>query len=268
MRRHAVALRAGSAIAVGLLALLCAGPGAASNTTDYTDTWWNPTESGWGMQVVQQVDVLFATIYVYDAQTSPDWYSAALAQNAAGTWKGDLYATHGPWFGGPFDPAAVTKRLVGELAVTFDASDRGTLVYSVDGVIVQRPIERITMRDASLSGTYAFWMSATVGPCAGQPASSGVLAAAAEISHTGGAVNAQLELIASDGTLDCNLVGTYVQSGRLARSDGTFSCPGGGYGTYSMSDLETAPDHMCGDLVLHNNANGCTLSASFASMRF
>lgn len=268
MRRHAVAPRAGSAVAIGLLALLCAGAGAASNTTDYTDTWWNPTESGWGMQVVQQADVLFATIYVYDAQTSPDWYSAALGQKADGTWKGDLYATRGPWFGGPFNPVAVTKRLVGELAVTFSASDRGTLVYSVDGVPVRKSVERITMRTVSLSGTYAFWMNATVGPCGGQPASSGVLAVAADVSHTGGAVNAELELVAADGTLDCSLVGNYVQSGRLARSDGTFSCPGGGYGTYSMADLETAPDHMCGDLVLRNHANGCTLSASFASMRF
>jgi hypothetical protein len=157
---------------------------------------------------------------------------------------------------------------VGQLAVTFSASDHGTLVYSVDGVPVQKSIERITMRTANLSGTYAFWMSATLSPCGGQPASSGVLAAVAEISHTGGTVSTQLELVAADGTLDCNLVGTYGQSGRLARSSGTFSCPGGGYGTYSMSDLETAPDHMCGDLVLHNNANGCTLSAAFASMRY
>jgi len=266
MNRLAVVQRAIRAIGIGLLATICAAPRAASIPNDYTDTWWNPAESGWGVQLVQQVDVIFATIYVYDLQSNPDWYAATLTLNPAGTWKGDLYATHGPWFGGPFDASTVTKRQVGELAVTFSGTNHGTLAYSIDGTPVSRTIERMTMRNADLSGGYLFWMNATIG-CAGEPAQSGALAALGQFTHAAGHVTAQVQIVAADGTLTCDFAGNYVQTGRLARSDGTFSCPAGGSGTYSMTDLETAPDHMCGEFVMRNSANGCTLSSTFASVR-
>jgi hypothetical protein len=267
MASHAVVRRAFSAVLIGLVAAICAVSRAAPGPTDYTDHWWNPDESGWGVQFVQQVDVIFATIYVYDRQSSPDWYAAALWPGAGGAWKGDLYATRGPWFGGPFDSTGVAKQRVGDMTVTFASSSRGTLSYSVDGVPVTKAIERYTMRTADVSGGYMFWMNATTSACGGYPAQSGALAALGDITHSGGTLSAQMQLIAADGTLVCEFSGRYAQSGKLARTDGTYTCEGGASGTYSMSDLETAPDHMCGELTMRNNANGCTLSATFASVR-
>ena len=268
MNRLAVAKRVSAAVAIGALALACAVSRAASIPTDYTDTWWNSAESGWGVQLIQQVDVIFATIYVYDLQSNPDWYAATLNPQPDGAWKGDLYATHGPWFGGSFDSKAVTTRRVGDLALTFTGSNRGALVYSIDGVPVSRTVERMTMRTADLSGVYMFWMNATIGACGGEPAQSGALAAVASFTHAGGSVSAQVQLVAADGTLACDFSGAFVQTGRLGRTDGTFSCAAGAaYGTYSMTDLETAPDHMCGEFVMRNSVNGCTLSSTFASVR-
>jgi hypothetical protein len=88
MNGLAVVKRAVNVIALGLLASFSATSRAA-DSADYTDTWWNPNESGWGMQVVQQVEVMYATLYVYDHQGSPDWYGAAIAKDPGGTWKGD-----------------------------------------------------------------------------------------------------------------------------------------------------------------------------------
>lgn len=267
MTRNAAAQRAFRAAAIGVLALLCTASRAATNSIDYTDTWWNPVEDGWGLQVVQQVDVMFATLYVYDAQASPDWYTAALTPDAAGAWKGELYATRGPWFGAPFNPAAVSKRHVGDFSITFTAPDKGTLAYSVDGVPVTRAIERYTMRNANLSGSYLMWMNATVSACAGTPAQTGALAGIAQFTHSGSGLSAQIEIVAGDGSLTCSYSGNLVQTGRVARSDGTFNCSGGGYGTFSLSDLEVAVDHMCGDFAMHNAANGCTIASTFASVR-
>ncbi len=267
MSRLAIVKRAIGAVAVGALAAICAVSRAASIPTDYTDTWWNPAESGWGVQLIQQVDVIFATIYVYDLQSDPDWYAATLKLDPSGTWKGDLYATHGPWFGGPFNPTVVTTRRVGDLALTFSGSNRGALVYSIDGVPVTKTVERMTMQLADLSGTYMFWMNATVGACGDEPAQSGALGAVAQFIHTPGQISAEVQIVAADGVLSCNFSGNYVQAGRLGRTEGPFSCPAGGYGTYSMTDLETAPDHMCGELLMRNSANGCTLTSTFASIR-
>ena len=62
-----------------LAAALAAGPAWATGfSIDHSDIWWVPGESGWGLQVVQQANVIFATMYVYDPQNDPVWYSATL----------------------------------------------------------------------------------------------------------------------------------------------------------------------------------------------
>jgi len=51
----------------------------ASATTfsiDYTDLWYIPTESGWGLNVIQQGNVMFATLFVYGTDNTPRWYVA------------------------------------------------------------------------------------------------------------------------------------------------------------------------------------------------
>ena len=50
----------------------------AASGADVSDLWWNPSESGWGMQLVQQATTVFATIFVYDTHGIPIWYTATL----------------------------------------------------------------------------------------------------------------------------------------------------------------------------------------------
>src|SRR5512139_1227954 len=78
-------------------------------STEITDMWFNPAESGWGVNITLQREVAFMTFFVYDASQSPVWYTAELRPlgSAPFTWSGPLYATRGPWFGGPFPPAGV-----------------------------------------------------------------------------------------------------------------------------------------------------------------
>src|SRR5688572_16110895 len=50
-------------------------PAAASTLTPhYTDLWWLPTESGWGVNIIQQYDTMFVTIFVYGADNQPHWF--------------------------------------------------------------------------------------------------------------------------------------------------------------------------------------------------
>src|SRR5574340_833441 len=51
---------------------------ASTSTSDITDMWYNPNESGWGVNVIEQNDVAFITFFVYDAQKIPMWYTSAL----------------------------------------------------------------------------------------------------------------------------------------------------------------------------------------------
>ena len=125
-----------------------------------TDLWFPPGESGWGVNIIEQGDTIFATLFVYDAQGRSHWYVASAltrsAQRADGTYafSGPLYESTGPYFGAAFNPAAVTRRQVGTM--TFDVRDRvsASLVYTVDGVSVTKTVNRFALRKNSLSGSY------------------------------------------------------------------------------------------------------------------
>src|SRR5205085_6615179 len=66
----------------GRAALLCLGlavaldAGAATFSTDASDLWYaSPaeSESGWGVNVSQQGNVLFLTMFVYGSGSQPTW---------------------------------------------------------------------------------------------------------------------------------------------------------------------------------------------------
>jgi hypothetical protein len=127
----------------------------SSFSTDNSDLWGNPAESGWGMQLVQRASVIFATIFVYDSKGVPVWYSAVLEASGKLTWTGDLMSTNGPWLGTkPFDPAAVTIAKVGTMTFAATSDKSGTLTYSVNGVRVNKQISRQTLRYDDYTGDY------------------------------------------------------------------------------------------------------------------
>jgi hypothetical protein len=111
---------------------------------DYTDLWWNPAESGWGLTVSHQADVMFLTWYVYDDTGRPFWYVASnCAVNAAGTGcTGTLFRTTGPPLATGFDPSRVVVTEVGTASLVFSGPDNGVLSYSVDGVAGSKSITR------------------------------------------------------------------------------------------------------------------------------
>jgi hypothetical protein len=130
----------------GLYAWLGMAPSAGAAFTpafDYSDLWWNPAESGWGLSITQHPSTIFAAWYVYDALGRPSWLALP-----SGTWTsatrftGDLYATTGPDPRGAFDANAVTRTRVGTGTFSFSAADRARLDYTVNGVSGSRPIER------------------------------------------------------------------------------------------------------------------------------
>ena len=74
---------------------------ATSFSTDKGDLYLALNEDGWGVQMVQRGDALFATMYIYDANRLPIYYTATLFYTGADAsgkaiWQGDLYLTNGP----------------------------------------------------------------------------------------------------------------------------------------------------------------------------
>ena len=118
---------------------------ATSGGSNFTALWWNPNESGWGLNVNQQSDTVFATLFTYDTNGTPMWLvMSAGARTGGDTFSGELYRTTGPVFNAvPFTPitgANVTR--VGTMTLAFSGSNAGTLSYSVNGVNVTKSIQK------------------------------------------------------------------------------------------------------------------------------
>ena len=115
-----------------LLTCLAASLPAAATTysVDFTDMWFNANESGWGVNVIQQSDMIFATLFVYGADNTPRWYvtGAGLQGSGGSTFSGNLYSTTGPYFAGSFNPAAVGNAVVGSMTLSFSGPYNGTIL--------------------------------------------------------------------------------------------------------------------------------------------
>ena len=109
--------------------------------------WWKSpagSESGWGLNVAHQEDVIFATWFTYDATGKAWWLSMTAALAGGGnTFSGALYATHGPAFNAvPFNPALVVPTAVGNGTLTFTDAANGTFAYTVNGITQTKAITR------------------------------------------------------------------------------------------------------------------------------
>ena len=115
-----------------------------SFATNYQDLWWNPAESGWGVNITHQGNIIFATLFTYDATGKGMWLVLANASlTGTRTYTGALFRTTGPVFNAsPWIPSVATQ--VGAMTFAFDNGNAGTMTYTVDGVSVTKSIQRQT----------------------------------------------------------------------------------------------------------------------------
>jgi hypothetical protein len=115
-----------------------------ATATNYQDLWWNPAESGWGINLTHQDNILFATLFTYDASGRDLWLVMSSGNRQAdGSYSGVLYRTSGPPFNAnPFNPGAVGVSTVGTMSLRFADGNTGTLSYTYNGAPVTKSITR------------------------------------------------------------------------------------------------------------------------------
>src|SRR5580704_3557536 len=87
-------------------------------TVNVQGLWWNApanSESGWGINLTQQADTLFATWFTYDTDGSGLWLVMPNGtKTGSNTYAGPLYRTTGPAFSAsPWSPSGVNPSSVG-----------------------------------------------------------------------------------------------------------------------------------------------------------
>jgi len=229
-----------------ITAITLSAPAAASTfSIDYSDLWGGgqplPSENGWGLNLIQQGDVIFATMFVYGSDNTARWFSATLNPSGGSTnWSGALDQTTGSFYGTTWNNASVTHSAVGTMTVSFSSANAGALTYSVNGQQVTKQISRFTLRAPNLAGHY---LGGAVATCSN---GQGILIFdTLTVSQNGAGVAMQVDFFNGQGTQSrCTFNGTVNTMGRTGTITGTYNCTfgstPGNNGNFTVSNLDSA----------------------------
>lgn len=249
-------------------ALLLASPlaRAAPSAGDVTDLWWNPSESGWGVNLMQQSNKVFATFFLYGADGRASWYVSPDMQGDSANgdqpirFRGNLYETSGPIVGTTFDPARVTRRVAGTVTFEYHRPSDGVITYSVDGTTVSKRVTRQTWAMNEIAGDY--WVKrATRSTCTSGGVGMNALGRMA-VRRSGMAVTLSSE---SGPWLTCQYTGTYLQEGRMGRITGNYACGDGTSGPFTLSEVEVTD--MGFTARYQATERGCSVAGNFGGPR-
>jgi hypothetical protein len=223
-----------------VLLFVAAGRAAA---VDYTDIWYIPTESGWGVNVVQSDAFIFMTFFIYGPDNKPTWYVANVTQDSSGNFNGPLYSTTGTSFTLPWVPSQYGGAQVGTASFQPTGPSTARLVYTLTSGPILVPVTKMIQRQTLTAITLG-----SAHPYSGAQFST----------FTGCANNGSyrdffdLQLTQfTDGTVtfaflypeytnySCTFSGTLVQLGQLYSVTGaTYQCTDGRNTTASMTEIK------------------------------
>ena len=245
-----------------------ARPAATAFTADLTGLWYNPLENGWGVNIVQQYDVLFVTMFVYGPDNKPMWlFGSDVAFSAVDDlngviFTGDLYTATGSYYGVNFNPAQFGVTKVGTVTLRFGSYTTGTLSYTVNGVTVLKNIIPQTWKANVLAGNYLGAMSGATTCTLPLAQPNGLLKF--NLGQSGS--NATIQVTDATGA-QCTLTGTITAYGKLMDIDGSYSCTGSQSGTFGIRRLEAGVDGMFGIYYSFGSkcpTSGATMGAALA----
>ena len=125
-----------------------ASVGPAVAAPNYQGLWFNPNESGWGVNFAHQGDLIFASWFTYDLSGKGTWLVTTASKTTGATYTGQLFQGTGPAFNAvPFPPlgspgGAAIGGLGGTATVTFTDASNATFTYTVGGITQTKSITR------------------------------------------------------------------------------------------------------------------------------
>jgi hypothetical protein len=249
---------------------------ASTFSIDYSDLWGGgqpaPTEQGWGLNLIQQGDVIFGTMFVYGTDNTARWFSVTL--NPTGgttTWTGQLDQTTGSYYGTTWNNGSVTHSVVGNMSVTFSSASTGTLTYSVNGTSVTKAISRFSLRGPNLTGNYVGGGFGT-GPQTGCGPRGISIFDQLVVTQNGAAVTLAVTFVnGANQEARCTYSGTMNTTGRTGSITGSFSCvttsnnAQTNNGSFSITNLETSVNGFNGNFT--SSDQFCTATGRFGGIK-
>lgn len=253
-----------SMLLVGMLLSALALP---SHAASYQDIWYTPGEEGWGLNITQQGDILFASWFVQGQDQAPTWYTAAANKSGANTYSGTLNITRGAWFGAAWNPAAVSTTPTGTATFTFNDKKSLRLVYSSAGTTVTKALTRFTFAAQNLSGDFYGAELGTPTNCTnnGKYFAFSLFSIAASFAGNGGPIKITQETAGATGSTFCTLSGNFVQYGTTIEASGNYTCSSGTSGTWRATDGQFNDEAFSMKVVA--NSGTCQIDAIYSGTR-
>ena len=245
-------------LAVLLASFGVALPASATTfSTDWTGLWYNsPAESqpGWGVNVIQQGDVIFATMFIFDQANAPHWYVASnVNATSQSSFSGQLFNIgSGTYFGAPWSGISGVQT-VGNIAFSFSSPTNGSMTYTINNVQVTKQIVRQTWRIDNLSGNYIGGAVGRGGGCDGD--NSILINGELTVTHQQPNITMRVDFRNNLNQLGtCFYNGTYSQVGSIgAINGGTYNCTINGVqnaiaGSFSVAEMYNNRNGIAGRL--------------------
>jgi hypothetical protein len=138
---------------IAAIVLACAA--VSAQAANYSDIWWNPGESGWGLTIADHETNLWAVWYTYRRDGSSTWMFASGGAFDAGhtRFTGPLYEATGPSWRAASASRPVTVTPVGSIAIDFapagQAAGTALFSYTVGDVSGTKQIQRYGFGNAA-----------------------------------------------------------------------------------------------------------------------
>ena len=115
----------------------------APSATNFQDLWWTAAESGWGVNLTHQGDILFGTWFTYGADGRGRWLvmPSLNRQGTSSRYSGDLYRTTGSPFSA-YDRSRLAVIPAGTASFEFTGASAATFTYTLEGMTQSKAITR------------------------------------------------------------------------------------------------------------------------------
>lgn len=206
-------------------------------TTDFSDGWWVPAESGWGVNILHQESVMALAFYLYDGNNQPVWYlGRASFVSAELGYQGTLSRSTGSGFGVvPYNPSAFTSTLVGSVSFRPTSIYDAVLTYNVGNTAITKNVTRIAFSAINYSGSFVGALAGTLSDCT--TTSNGIFENL--VLATSSVTNGNAQLVLQGNTFACALTGPLIQRGKLGSVPvGTYTCNNGSSGSATISEWD------------------------------
>ena len=126
---------------------------------NYQDLWFNPADTGWGVNIAHQVDsrgdVLFATYYTYDADGKGVWFAMSdvregdMMSATVRGYGGVMYRATGPSFDSAWDSSKFNLTAWGSGEFRFDSAGHGEFAATPFGLPTAPRLDMTRMQFAA-----------------------------------------------------------------------------------------------------------------------